>query len=203
MAEAVFRCFFPGRVRLFNKTGSHSRESRATNAADKNDLSQGRNKAERNCRHAQGTQQIKSRSCRTKKEPPHFLNGIPYGLTNERRFTFPEHSLSGPCCSTRSHAADKKENSPSLSGGVFFFMPVVGVEPTRVISTRDFESPSSAIPTHRRIVLSDFYYTGFPGQNQEEVCVFFQIVPHGVKYMTPVLARRRRLCYTKVRSKRK
>ena len=30
-------------------------------------------------------------------------------------------------------------------------MPVVGVEPTRVISTRDFESPSSAIPTHRRM----------------------------------------------------
>lgn len=30
-------------------------------------------------------------------------------------------------------------------------VPVVGVEPTRVISTRDFESPSSAIPTHRRI----------------------------------------------------
>ena len=30
-------------------------------------------------------------------------------------------------------------------------MPVVGVEPTRVISTRDFESPSSAIPTHRLI----------------------------------------------------
>ena len=82
-------------------------------------------------------------------------------------------------------------------------MPVVGVEPTRVISTRDFESPSSAIPTHRRIVLNVFYYTGFLGQNQEKVCVFFQIVLHGVKYMTPVLARRRRLCYTKVRSKRK
>ena len=32
-------------------------------------------------------------------------------------------------------------------------MPVVGVEPTRVISTRDFESPSSAIPTHRHITL--------------------------------------------------
>ena len=42
-------------------------------------------------------------------------------------------------------------------------VPVVGVEPTRVISTRDFESPSSAIPTHRRIVLNDFYYTGFYG----------------------------------------
>ena len=67
----------------------------------------------------------------------------------------------------------------------------------------DFESLASAIPPHRRIVLNDFYYTGFPGQNQEKVCVFFQIVPHGVKYMTPVLARRRRLCYTKVRSKRK
>ena len=65
MAEAVFRCFFPGRVRLFGKTGSHSRESRATNAAGKNALSQRRNKAERNCRHTQGTQQIKSRSCRT------------------------------------------------------------------------------------------------------------------------------------------
>ena len=65
MAEAVFRCFFPGRVRLFGKTGSHSRESRATNAAGKNALSQRRNKAERNCRHTQGTQQIKSSSCRT------------------------------------------------------------------------------------------------------------------------------------------
>lgn len=65
MAEAVFRCFFPGRVRLFGKTNGYSRESLATNTAGKNALSQGRNKAERNCRHAQGTQQIKSRSCRT------------------------------------------------------------------------------------------------------------------------------------------
>ena len=70
MTNAAFRCFFPGRVRLFGKTGSHSRESRATNAAGKNALSQRRNKAERNCRHAQGTQQIKSRSCRTKKNRP-------------------------------------------------------------------------------------------------------------------------------------
>ena len=65
MAEAVFRCFFPGRVRLFGKTNGHSRESLATNTAGKNALSQRRNKAERNCRHTQGTQQIKSRSCRT------------------------------------------------------------------------------------------------------------------------------------------
>ena len=34
-------------------------------------------------------------------------------------------------------------------------MPVVGVEPTRVISTRDFESPSSAIPTHRHIIFCE------------------------------------------------
>ena len=27
----------------------------------------------------------------------------------------------------------------------------------------DFESPSSAIPTHRRMFLNDFYYTGFYG----------------------------------------
>ena len=65
MTNAAFRCFFPGRVRLFGKTNGHSWESRATNAAGKNALSQRRNKAERNCRHTQGTQQIKSRSCRT------------------------------------------------------------------------------------------------------------------------------------------
>ena len=28
---------------------------------------------------------------------------------------------------------------------------------------RDFESPSSAIPTHRRVFLNGFYYTGFYG----------------------------------------
>lgn len=202
MAEAVFRCFFPGRVRLFGKTGSHSRESLATNAADKNDLLWGQNKVERNCRHTRGTQQIKSRSCRTKKEPPHFLSGIPYGLENGGGSRFRSILCQGRAVRP-AHTSQIKRNSPRQAGEVLFFMPVVGVEPTRVISTRDFESPSSAIPTHRRIVLNAFYYTGFPGQNQEKVCVFFQIVPHGVKYMTPVLARRRRLCYTKVRSKRK
>ena len=65
MTNAAFRCFFPGRVRLFGKTNGHSRESLATNAAGKNDLLRGQNKAERNCRHAQGTQQIKCRSCHT------------------------------------------------------------------------------------------------------------------------------------------
>ena len=47
-----------------------------------------------------------------------------------------------------------KNPNPSPIGKSSDFVdvvPVVGVEPTRVISTRDFESPSSAIPTHRRM----------------------------------------------------
>ena len=47
----------------------------------------------------------------------------------------------------------KKKSSPKPFDFELLAMPVVGVEPTRVISTRDFESPSSAIPTHRRILL--------------------------------------------------
>ena len=82
MAGAAFRHFFPGIVRPFGKTDGHSRKSRATNAAGKNALLQGKNKAERNCRHTQGALQIKGRSCRTKNEPPRFLSGIPYGLAN-------------------------------------------------------------------------------------------------------------------------
>ena len=50
------------------------------------------------------------------------------------------------------HTPQIKKELPQTSWESSFFMPVVGVEPTRVISTRDFESPSSAIPTHRRIV---------------------------------------------------
>ncbi len=54
-----------------------------------------------------------------------------------------------PPCSTPHAPQIKKTPQPELGG---FFMPVVGVEPTRVISTRDFESPSSAIPTHRLMI---------------------------------------------------
>ena len=158
MAEAVFRCFFPGRVRLFGKTNGHSRESLATNAAGKNALSQGRNKAERNCRRAQGAQQMKGRSCRTKNEPPNFLNGIPYGLANgglPRTERQPAGLIAHPAEQGRAvrpaHTPQIKKKTLQTSWRVSFFMPVVGVEPTRVISTRDFESPSSAIPTHRRM----------------------------------------------------
>ena len=38
----------------------------------------------------------------------------------------------------------KKKSSPKPFDFELLAMPVVGVEPTRVISTRDFESPSSA-----------------------------------------------------------
>ena len=77
---------FPGQSTTFRQNrqpfSGKSGDPVGTNTAGKNDLLRGQNKAERNCRHAQGTQQIKSRSCRTKKEPPHFLSGIPYGLAN-------------------------------------------------------------------------------------------------------------------------
>ena len=46
-------------------------------------------------------------------------------------------------------------------------MPVVGVEPTRVISTRDFESPSSAIPTHRRGLITDVLYRILPAKSRK------------------------------------
>ena len=120
MAEAVFRCFFPGRVRLFGKTGSHSRESRATNAAGKNALSQRRNKAERNCRHTQGTQQIKSRSCRTKKESPHFLSGIPYGLANGGGSRFRSILWQGRAVRP-AHTPQIKRKPPRQAGGLPFY----------------------------------------------------------------------------------
>ena len=52
----------------------------------------------------------------------------------------------------------KLEGMAPAFGLKLFFMPVVGVEPTRVISTRDFESPSSAIPTHRHGKITKLLY---------------------------------------------
>ena len=63
--------------------------------------------------------EIKCRSCRTKKRIAPFPERYTIRTGKWGRFTFPEHSLAGPCCSTRSHAADKKENSPRQAGGVF------------------------------------------------------------------------------------
>ena len=50
-------------------------------------------------------------------------------------------------------------------------MPVVGVEPTRVISTRDFESTSSAIPTSR-LSIDAFYLTKIGDRLQLFFCLF-------------------------------
>lgn len=120
MAEAVFRCFFPGRVRLFGKTNGHSRESRATNAAGKNALSQGRNKAERNCRHAQGTQRDKMQKLPHKKEPPHFLSGIPYGLANGGGSRFRSILWQGRAVRP-AHAPQIKKKTPPDKLGEFLF----------------------------------------------------------------------------------
>ena len=52
----------------------------------------------------------------------------------------------------------KKKSSPKPFDFELLAMPVVGVEPTRVIRTRDFESPSSAIPTHRHGKITKLLY---------------------------------------------
>ena len=103
----------------------------AINAGGKKHFLQGRNKAERNCRRTQSVPHIK-------KKRPDKIGTLFWGDC--------------ACAVRTAHAADKKKAPPDKLEG-FLFMPVVGVEPTRVISTRDFESPSSAIPTHRRIIL--------------------------------------------------
>ena len=43
------------------------------------------------------------------------------------------------CAVRPAHTPQIKKKTPPDKLGEFFFMPVVGVEPTRVISTRDFE----------------------------------------------------------------
>ncbi len=141
MAEAVFRCFFPGRVRLFGKTGSHSRESRAALRVQirraKTTFCGGRIRRNGTVGTRRGRSEIKCRSCRTKKESPHFLSGIPYGLANGGGSRFRSILWQGRAVRP-THAPQIKRKLPQTSWGSFF-MPVVGVEPTRVISTRDFE----------------------------------------------------------------
>ena len=143
MAEAVFRCFFPGRVRLFGKTNGHSRESLATNTAGKNALSQGRNKAELSARA--GDAADKKQKLPHKKEPSHFLNGIPYGLANgggsrfrsilwQGRAVRPAHTPQIKRKPPRQAGglpfyADKKRNSPRQSGGVSFLCRWWGSNP--------------------------------------------------------------------------
>ena len=102
----------------------------AINTGGKKHSLQGRNKAEQNCRRTQDVPHIK------KKRP----DKIGTLLLGECAVLFALHT-----------PQIKRKPPDKLEG--FLFMPVVGVEPTRVISTRDFESPSSAIPTHRRIIL--------------------------------------------------
>lgn len=171
MAEAVFRCFFPGRVRLFGKTNGHSRKSLATNAAGKNALLQGENKAERNCRRAQGAQQIKGRSCRTKNEPPHFLRGISYGLANgglPRTERQPAGLIAHPAGQGRAvrpaHTPQIKKKTPPDKLGEFPFLCRWWGSNPHVLLAQGILSPPRLPFRHTGAsFLNDFYYTGFPG----------------------------------------
>ena len=69
MTKAGFQCFFSGHSTTFRQNrqpfSGKPGGPTGTNTAGKNDLLRGQNKVEWNCRHTRGTQQIKSRSCRT------------------------------------------------------------------------------------------------------------------------------------------
>ena len=80
----------------------------------------------------------------SKRNPAHLKQKIP-----ELRFRV---LLLQQRCAERISVRRTAKGPRLFSPGPFALVPVVGVEPTRVISTRDFESPSSAIPTHRLIV---------------------------------------------------
>ena len=88
----------------------------AINTGGKKHSLQGRNKAEQNCRRTQDAPHIKKK--RSDK--------IGTLLLGECAVLFAPHT-----------PQIKRKPPDKLEG--FLFMPVVGVEPTRVISTRDFE----------------------------------------------------------------
>lgn len=115
--SGISMLFFPGIVRPFGKTGSHFRESRATLRAQirraKTIFYGGRIRWN-------GTVGIRRGIANKKQKLPYKKRTAPfperYTIRSGKweRFTFPGHSLSGPCCSTHSHAADKKEKLPSI-----------------------------------------------------------------------------------------
>lgn len=53
---------------------------------------------------------------------------------------------------------NKKKHPETCVPGCFFLMPVVGVEPTRVISTRDFEFLSSSSIWCHPVISSDIWF---------------------------------------------
>ena len=117
MAEAVFQCFFPGYSTTFRQNrqpfSGKPGDPAGTNTAGKNDLLRGKNKVEWNCRQRRGTANKKQKLPHKKRTAP-FPERYTIRSGKWGRFTFPEHSLSGPCCSPHSHAADKKEKLLSI-----------------------------------------------------------------------------------------
>ena len=119
-----FNAFFSGIVRPFGKTGSHSRESWAALRAQirraKTTFCGGRIRWN-------GTVGTRRGTANKKQKLPHKKRTAPfperYTIRTDKwgRFTFPEHSLSGPCCSTHSHAADKKKTPPDKLGEFLFY----------------------------------------------------------------------------------
>ena len=117
MAEAVFQCFFSGYSTTFRQNrqpfSGKPGDPAGTNTAGKNDLLRGRIRWN-------GTVGIRRGIANKKQKLPYKKRTAPfperYTIRSGKweRFTFPGHSLSGPCCSTHSHAADKKEKLPSI-----------------------------------------------------------------------------------------
>lgn len=115
--KRYFKAFFPGIVRPFGKTGSHFRESWATLRAQirraKTIFYGGRIRWN-------GTVGTRRGTANKKQKLPHKKRTAPFPERYTIRsgkwgwFTFPELPLFGPCCSTRSHAVDKKEKLPSI-----------------------------------------------------------------------------------------
>ena len=124
MAEAVFQCFFPGIVRPFGKTGSHSRESRATLRAQIQRAKTPFRRGEIRRNGTAGTRRGHSKKKQKlphKKEPPHFLSGIPYGLANGGGSRFRSILCQG-CAVRPAHTPQIKKKTPPDKLGKFSFL---------------------------------------------------------------------------------
>ena len=86
--------------------------------------------------------EIKCRSCRTKKESPHFLSGIPYGLANGGGSRFRSILWQGRAVRP-THTPQIKKKTPPDKLGEFFYAGGGGRTHT-VSPPTDFESVSSA-----------------------------------------------------------
>lgn len=115
---------FPGHSTTFRQNrqpfSGKPGDPAGTNTAGKNDLLRGKNKVEWNCRHTQGAQQ-KKQKLPHKKEPPHFLSGIPYGLANGGGSRFRSILCQGRAVRP-AHTPQIKNKTPPDKLGKFSFL---------------------------------------------------------------------------------